>query len=88
MHQMIYLSVEESTVYTSRVNKGKLAGVRIEGPDKLYVKQEVYRVISLHRKVFLFCQGFCQPALRCMNVIKWLLRMMNFDLLNDEKMII
>ena len=70
MHQMIYLSVEESTVYTSRVNKGKLAGVRIEGPDKLYVKQQVYRVISLHRKVFLFCQGLCQPALSWMNVIK------------------
>ena len=70
MDQMIYLSVEESTVYTSRVNKGKLAGVRIEGPDKLYVKQQVYTVISLNRKVFLFCQGLCQTALRWMNVIK------------------
>ena len=68
MDQTINLS--ESTVYTSHVNKGKLAGVRNEGPDKLYVKQQVYRVISLHRKVFLLCQGLCQKTLRWMNVIK------------------
>ena len=70
MDYTIYFSVEESTVYTSHVNKGKLAGVRIEGPDKLCVKQRIYGVIFLHRKVFLFCQGLCQTALRWVNVIK------------------
>ena len=88
MDYTIYFSVEESTVYTSHVNKGKLAGVRIEGPDKLCVKQRIYGVIFLHRKVFLFCQGLCQTALRWMNVIKWLLWMIvskNFNQLIDIK---
>ena len=60
MDHTIYFSVEESTVYTSHVNNGKLASVRIEGPDKLCAKQQVCRVIFLHRKVFSFCQGLCK----------------------------
>ena len=43
MDHTIHFSVEERTVNTSIVNNGKLASVRIEGPDKLCVKQQVYR---------------------------------------------
>ena len=52
MDHTTYFSVEERTVYTSQLNKGKLARVGIEGPDKFCAKQQIYIVIFLHRKVF------------------------------------
>ena len=38
MDHTTYFSVEESTVYTSQLNKRKLASVVIEGTDKFCVK--------------------------------------------------
>ena len=45
-------AAEESIVKSSQLNKGKLASVRIQGPDKLCVKQQIdiHRAF-LHRKV-------------------------------------
>ena len=45
MDHKIYFSVEESTVYTSHVNKEKLAGVRIEGPDKFYLVRDFAKLL-------------------------------------------
>ena len=55
-------SVEESTVYKSQLNKGKLARVGIGGPDKFCVNisNRYNRVIFLHRKVFSFVRDFAK----------------------------
>ena len=45
MDHKIYFSVEESTVFTSHVNKEKLAGVRIEGPDKFYFVRDFAKLL-------------------------------------------
>ena len=42
MDHTTYFSVEESTLYSSQLNKGKLVRVGIEGPDKFCVKQQIY----------------------------------------------
>ena len=60
MDHTTYFSVEERTVYTSQLNKGKLARVGIEGPDKFCAKQQIYIVIFLHRKVFWFVRDFAK----------------------------
>ena len=71
MDHTTYFSVEESTVYTSQLNKRKLASVGIEGTGKFCVKQQIYSYISPQKSV-LICQGLCQTASRWMTVIKWL----------------
>ena len=58
-------------VYTSQLNKRKLASVGIEGTDKFCVKQQIYSYIFPQKSV-LICQGLCQTASRWMTVIKWL----------------
>ena len=60
MDHTTYFSVEESTVYTSQLNKAKLARVGINGPDKFCVKQKISRVIFLHRKVVSFVRDFAK----------------------------
>ena len=69
MDHTTYFSVEESTVYTSQLNKKKVARVGIEGPDKFCVKQQIYSYFSPQKSV-LICQGLCQTASRWMTVIK------------------
>ena len=46
MDHTTYFSVEESTVYTSQLNKRKLASVGIEGTYKFCVKQQIYSYFS------------------------------------------
>ena len=60
LSRFCFFSLKGSTVYTSQLNKGKLARVGIDGPDKFCVKQQIYRVIFLHRKVFSFVRDFAK----------------------------